>query len=219
MLGRVLSAIKGSDLGGAIALIGLDDDAGYPSAEAWPDHVRAPSTGGPPASVLNALADGSLSFPALITTCDHALLTSEIVSWFVESAMDMDADLCVGLATRETIEADYPDVSRTFLKLGGREYSACNLFLLKTPTSLNALRFWEKAEADRKRPWRIARRFGISAALKIWSGRVDLEEAFALASERLSLTAKPVLLPFASAAIDVDKPADLALVTEILERQ
>ena len=37
--------------------------------------------------------------------------------------------------------------------------------------------------------------------------------------ERLGLTAKPILLPFAEAAIDVDKPSDLELAETILKQR
>ena len=41
----------------------------------------------------------------------------------------------------------------------------------------------------------------------------------AKAGQRLSLHAAPVVLPFPESAIDVDKPADLELVTRILEQR
>ena len=41
--------------------------------------------------------------------------------------------------------------------------------------------------------------------------------AFDYAAGRIGITAAPVLLPFAEAAIDVDKHADLVLVESILQ--
>ena len=79
------------------------------------------------------------------------------------------------------------------------------------------MRFWQAAEADRKRPWRIAWRFGIVPALRILVGRAPLEKTFAIASRQLGVRARPILLPFADAAVDVDKPSDLTLVSRILE--
>jgi hypothetical protein len=51
--------------------------------------------------------------------------------------------------------------------------------------------------------------------LRYGFGRVDLETAFRLGSRRLGLDARPVLMPFAEAAIDVDKPDDKVLCDEI----
>ena len=44
----------------------------------------------------------------------------------------------------------------------------------------------------------------------------SVEAAFGAASRTLGLTVKPILLPFAESAIDVDKPADLELAERIL---
>jgi hypothetical protein len=57
---------------------------------------------------------------------------------------------------------------------------------------------------------------GLGLGLKYASGRLTLGGAFEAVSKKLGITAAPVLLPFAEAAIDVDKPSDLALVEEIL---
>ena len=46
-------------------------------------------------------------------------------------------------------------------------------------------------------------------------GALTLDAAFAAASQRLGITVRPVLLPFAECAIDVDKPADLELAERI----
>ena len=43
-----------------------------------------------------------------------------------------------------------------------------------------------------------------------------LEKAFELASQKIGISARPVLLPFANAAVDVDKPEDKELVEEVL---
>ena len=39
------------------------------------------------------------------------------------------------------------------------------------------------------------------------------------AGKRMALRAEPIVLPIAEAAIDVDKPEDLEMVTGILERR
>jgi hypothetical protein len=44
-------------------------------------------------------------------------------------------------------------------------------------------------------------------------------QAFARIGKRYGLAARPVVLPFAEACIDVDKPSDHAQATLILERR
>ena len=217
MLGYVLAALSESLVETPVFLSGHEGNPALPEQENWPPFTTGPTASSPAASVLAAAETGKLSFPILVTTCDHTLLSPEIINTFIHSGLKTEADLVVGLATRETVESSYPDVARTYLKLGMQAYSGCNLFLLKNSNSLKAIRFWQSAEVHRKRPWRIAWDFGIISALRILLGRADLDRTFSIASQALGVTAKPALLPFANAAIDVDKPSDLALVKQILE--
>ncbi len=216
MLGRVFDAVSDSVLAGPVAVSGLVGADGLAEAEAWPAFQRFEGAPGPASSVLAAVTSGRLELPLLITTCDHALLRPEIIDAFISQSMNERADLTVALAARETIEAKYPNVARTYLKLGRGAYSSCNLFLLKNKRAIEAIRFWQRAEVDRKQPWRIAWRFGIWSALQILVGRAGLDKTFEIASQRLGVTARPILLPYADAAVDVDKPSDLELVQAVL---
>jgi len=50
-------------------------------------------------------------------------------------------------------------------------------------------------------------------------GRVTLDDAMARASNIIGARIAAVVVPYAEAAIDVDKPADLALAETILARR
>lgn len=219
MLARVLGALAHSRAAGApVGVVGLDDAGLAAAAGGYPCRpIRAEGQG--PASSLLAALGGGLDQPVLVTTCDHALLTPDMIDDFLGKSRASGADLTVGLARRATIERAYPAASRTYLRLGGAELSGCNLFYLASPRALNVLRFWQGAEQDRKKPWRIAWRFGPLTALRILMARSGPEAVFAMLSRRLGARVSPVILPFAEAAIDVDKPADLALVRDILGKK
>lgn len=216
MLARVLAALADAGVRTPVAVLGLDGAALQAAAGGIPCRsVDSPIGAGPAASLLAAL-DGPVALPVLVTTCDHALLTPAMVEAFVARSRESGADLCVGLAERATIEAAYPETRRTYLRLGGAQLSGCNLFYLADRRALAVLRFWQKAEQDRKRPWRIAWRLGPLTALRILAGRPGVDAVFALLSRRLGARVAPVILPFAEAAIDVDTAGDLALVRAIL---
>ncbi len=166
-------------------------------------------------SALAAL-ESKPQFPWLITTGDHPLLTREMLQHFLAEATSSGADLCAGLASAETILARFPDAQRTFLAFGADRVSGCNLFALTSERALKALVFWHQLDHMRKRPWRLVGAFGPVALLRFATGMFTLDSAFALASRRLGLSARPVLMPFAEAAVDVDKPADKELAERIL---
>ncbi len=168
------------------------------------------------ASALLALGSGKLTHPILLTTADHALLTPEMVSDFLGASEAVKADLTVGLARAETILKAYPNAKRTFLKFGRDRVSGCNLYGLKNANTARVLEFWRTVEQDRKSPLKLMRAFGPRLLLAWATGLTSLNGAFRLASKRLGVTAVPVLMRQANAAVDVDKPADKELVERIL---
>ncbi|MGE0149388.1 MAG: nucleotidyltransferase family protein [Parvibaculaceae bacterium] len=169
-------------------------------------------------SSLAAIPDTG-EFPWLITTGDHPLLTPEMLHYFLAEATRSGADLCAGLASAETILTRFPEARRTFLRFGPDRVSGCNLFALTSPRARKALAFWHDLEKVRKRPWRLVGAFGPMALLRFVTGTLTLAGAFDLASRRLGLVARPVLMPFAEAAVDVDKPEDRDLAEKILRER
>ena len=182
------------------------------------NYKQSPSGSGPAGSIVAAVEAG-LPYPFMVTTCDHPLLIPEIVDYFLREAVKTDADFVIGLATRNTIHRAYPHTKRTYLKFRDQQVSGCNLFFVGNEDGLEAIRFWRAAQHDRKKPWKLAMRFGTGGVLAYLSGRLTLDDAFIYASRSLKIKIKPVLIPFAEAAIDVDKPADLELVESIMKRR
>jgi MobA-like NTP transferase domain len=184
---------------------------------------QSPSEAGPASSVVVAAGAG-LPYPFMVTTCDHPLLTSEMVDYFLCESEKSGADFTLGLAMKDIIAPAYPHVKRTYLKFkathqNSGHVSGCNLFYVANKKGLEAIKFWRAAQHDRKKPVKLARRLGIGMLLKYITGGLTLKIAFEHASKSLNINAKPVILPFAEAAIDVDKPSDLELVTQILAKR
>lgn len=208
MIEYVLGALTQSQIYPPFAVSGFD--AGDDSRM-----IQMPSGAGPADSALLGLETLN-SYPVLVTTCDHPLLTPEMIDSFIAQAQASGADLCVGLADKNVIAPAYPDVKRTYLKFADRSVSGCNLFYVRTPAGLGAIEFWKTAQQHRKKPWKLARAFNLKLLLTYLSGRLTLGAAFVHASKTLGIAAKPVMLDYAEAAIDVDKPSDKVLVEAIL---
>jgi CTP:molybdopterin cytidylyltransferase MocA len=179
---------------------------------------RVPPANSPAASVVAALRQIDGDRPLLITTADHPLLTAPIIAHFLQNAPS-DADLCVGLAEAETITKAFPEGRRTFYRLAGRGYSGCNLFLARRPGAARVAEYWRRMEGHRKNPLRLVREIGVGALIRYALGMLSLEGAFKHVSKLTAARISPVILPFAEAATDVDKPSDHALVEEILKRR
>jgi GTP:adenosylcobinamide-phosphate guanylyltransferase len=193
----------------------IDGETDIAPAIGGDGYDRVAPASSPAASVVAALEAIDGNRPLLVTTADHPLLTPGIIRHFLDHA-DAAADLCVGLAEATIISAAFPEGKRTFYKLAGKGYSGCNLFLARRPGAGRVAAFWRRMESHRKKPLRLVREIGIGALVRYALGLLDLEGAFRHVSRVTGAAIRPVLLPFAEAATDVDKPADYELVSRIL---
>ncbi len=220
MLSRVLAALLTSESAGNIhvsvehqdvldqALDSLDDDTSRIARVASLDKASD--------SVAHALEMIGPDRPVLVTTADHALLTPAMVDYFCSQSRDSQADVTAGLEHADILLNAYPDAQRTFIRFADGGYSGCNLFAFMSPRAVAAVRFWRRIERERKTPWRLIRAFGIRPLFLYLTRRLSLDRAMLEASTLLDITVRAIKMPFADAAIDVDKPADLEAVEAIL---
>lgn len=173
-----------------------------------------PTASGPSESV--AIAFARYGAPLLVTTADHALLDPVWLHAMV-SETPAGADVSLMLAQRDLVEAAAPGTSRTWFKLADGHWSGCNLFLMAKPAAARAAAAWHKVEAERKRPWRLARRIGLGTLLDYALGRLTMEAAITRLGRRIGVEAALVPAPDGRAAIDVDKPEDLALARQLAD--
>lgn len=210
LLARVARAL--AQAGADPVAVSVSDDAVGAAAKAL-GLVVLSAASGPSDSVRDALA--TLGTPLIVTTADHALLEPE---WIRRFRADIPAgtDVAALLARRDVIEAAAPGTRRTYLRFADGAWSGCNMFALTSPRAVAALDLWRHVEADRKRPWRIVRRFGIGMLVRYLLGELTLTRAVAHLGSLAGVTAAPIASPFGRAAIDVDKPDDLDLVRRLI---
>jgi GTP:adenosylcobinamide-phosphate guanylyltransferase len=173
----------------------------------------------PSLSAFTVLQSLPQDVPVLLTTADHALLTSEMVNHFCAEARNSGCDVLAGVASYDLISAAFPDTLRTVTKLKDGGFCGCNLFAFLTPRSRLAADFWRQVESERKKPLRVVKVLGWSAVLRYLVGQLTLKYALAQLSRRMNLKVGVVEMPFAEAAVDVDKVDDWLLVESILEEK
>jgi len=222
MLLHPLEALMGSKFIKRIVIIFDDEDLLYetcPELEGLSKHIDISVVSCRPTicgSVIQALEATECTWPYLLTTTDHALLTSEMVDYFCEHAL-VDSDLAVGLVERTVIEASHPTSKRTYLSFKDTALSGANLFAFMGEEAMNGIRLWKSIEQERKKPWKLFAAFGLVSFFGFLTKRFTVAEAFGRASKRIGARARAIKLPFAEAAIDVDSPKDYAQVSGILE--
>lgn len=173
--------------------------------------VSGPTISG---SVLGAVEDPAIGLPLLVTTADNVMLTPATIAEFVAGAGG--SEVSVAFVERSNLERAVGPNRRTWLAFNGGAYTGANLFALTGAGSKNALRFWEKVEADRKSVLRLAAHFGPVLMVRLLLRRMTLTQALAAAGAKLGASAAPVVLSDGRMGVDVDKPEDHALAERLL---
>jgi GTP:adenosylcobinamide-phosphate guanylyltransferase len=222
MLLRVVRTLRNAKRVGRI-VVSIDDPTALDAVDELRDLVAEgalllhTSLASPSRSILDLLEGLPPGEKALAVTADHALLTCEMVEHFAAAADAGEADVCVALVAASLLRAHFPESKRTYLQFRDDGYSGANLFAFRTAQARRAVAFWRRAERFRKRPWRMVGSFGPITLALFLLHRLDLEAAFERISRAVGARVRAIRMPFPEAAIDVDRPADLALVSQILK--
>lgn len=219
MLARVLAALRASQSVDDIAICGADratlEAGGLSAAELdgvrWLEAEAQPST-----SVAAALETLGAERPVLVTTADHALLSAAIVDEFCTSAAAVPCDVAAAVVDAATVRAAYPEALRTFYPLRDGAYTGCNLFAFFGAGGVRAATAWRRVDRRRKQPWRVVALLGPFTLLRFALRRLTAQDAADILSRRLGIRIRVVRMAAPEAGIDVDKPADVALVGSIL---
>lgn len=221
MVLRVLDALQGAHEVSMPTLVGPSMAAVEGNAELaeqlrsdqvrWMAPQETPST-----SAFSALQSLSEEAPVLLTTADHALLTPEMVDHFCSKARESGCDVVAGVARHELVAEAFPGSRRTVTKLNDGGYCGCNLFAFLTPQGRTAADFWRKVEKERKNPLRVIKIIGWTTVLSYLLGQLSMDQVLVRLSKKMQLRVGVIRMPFAEAAVDVDKIEDLLLVESIL---
>jgi GTP:adenosylcobinamide-phosphate guanylyltransferase len=154
------------------------------------------------------------TFPMLVTTADHALLDTQMISQFIAEAEG--ADLAIGVVERSSLMERLPQTKRTWLRFRGGAYSGANLFAFGSIKALAAIEQWRSVEQDRKKGLRVLAALGPMLVLGAVLRLRTIEQSVAAVAGRLGMTARVVVLSNPLACVDVDKPVDHMIVEAIL---
>lgn len=222
MIIRVLDALEASDRVKTIIVCGPPKSAlpGCPELErriASRRVIWLPNLDSPSRSADSGLTHIDQNSPVLLTTADHALLTSSIVRYFLDESQKSGSDATVGVVKYEDVAAAFPGVKRTVIRLQDGGVCGCNLYAFLNPRGRGLVSFWQRAEDLRKHPGQlIAQTFGLMAVFLYLFGLLTLARGLKAVSAKTGIKVQPVFLPFPQAGVDVDKVEDMLLVESVL---
>jgi len=219
LIAHVVDALRRCPRAGTITLAGMQHNDCDFGSESGSNLCYLPNQ---PSLLENVLAGlravaamEPLASHVLITGSDAPLLSAEAVTWFVDGCGARTADLYMAIVERRVVEAFFPGSGRTYLRTRSGAFCSGDLFLVRPAAVLANEALLHRLLAARKSPLRIVQSVGAGWALRFLLGRIEPDDLQVAARRLLGLHARPVILPFAGAAMDVDKPFQLELVRSV----
>ncbi len=143
-------------------------------------------------TIARLIVDKAATFPLLVTTADHALLSPAMIAELAAKAQG--ADLAIGVVEERVMIARFPDAKRTWIGFKGGRYSGANLFVLGSERVTGAIDQWRVVEQKRKKGWRVLAALGpallLGAVLKVRT----LDQSTAAIGRKLGLSISAVQL-------------------------
>lgn len=150
----------------------------------------------------------------LVTTADHALLTSTSIDAMTQ-ALERH-ELAVALSPRAAVLAAQPDYAHPFHVFADGALASCNLYAAAGPEALAAVEVFRGGGRFAGNPWAVLRAFGLVNLVLLACRAIGLDDAMRRLSLRLGLRIAPVVLEDGTQAIDVDDEASHALAENLL---
>jgi molybdopterin-guanine dinucleotide biosynthesis protein A len=220
MIQWVLDALNGADNVDQVIVIGLPPDAPL----ACPKVVDfLPNQGSMLQNVRAGMKRSQEINPQphhlLFASSDIPGITSEIANWVVTTALQTDEDAYYTVVTRQVMEARYPNSRRSYTRLKDIEVCGGDIHVVRSQIGPENDAMWEKLIASRKNVFKQASLIGYDTLIMLLFHAITLDKAIKVVTQRLHITGRPLICPYAEAGMDVDKPFQLEIIRSDLAQR
>ncbi len=219
MIQWVLDALGGAETIRRVVVVGLAEEG--TALECRKTLGFLPAQGSLIANVVAGvrwvLGQDAAAAHALLVSSDIPTITPEIVNWNVTTSLQTDHDAYYSVISQAAMERRFPGSKRTYFHLkeglftGGDVNMAATRLVTRIPPPMQAL-----VEA-RKNILKQASLLGFDLFFLLGTRQLSLAQMETMVSQRLGLTGRVLICPYAEAGMDVDKPAQYGLVKRDLE--
>jgi len=156
----------------------------------------------------------------LVVSSDIPGINAEMVDWLIETCMETKEDMYYGVIPREVMEARYPGSNRTYTKLKDIQLCGADMHIAHVSMAIEPdhLQMWEELIGKRKSPLKQAATIGFGTLFKVATRRITLDDLVATVTKRIGITGRPIVWEHAEPGMDVDKPHQLEILREDMEK-
>ncbi len=220
MIQWVLDALAGSTRVGRIVVIGLFPDAGLicsrpivyvPDQGSLLENIRS--------GVSRALELNPEAHHVLAVSSDIPGITSPMVDWVVDTAMQTDHDVYYHVIRREVMEARFPASRRSYVHLKDMQVCGGDINVMRSITVTGNDALWKRLIDARKSALKQAALLGYDTLILLMLRLLTLKSAEQIACKRLNIRGRAVECPYAEVGMDVDKPHQLEIMRSALAQR
>jgi len=152
----------------------------------------------------------------MVTPADLPLVTPGIVDGLVKVCLERGGDLFYPVASRETMESEFPGTKRTYGTLREGTFTGGNLFLVDAAVLERVAPQARSLIEGRKDSLKMARALGFSFVLRLLLGWLSVAALERHIQKTFGCVGRAIFVPWPEIGIDIDKPEDVELVEAYL---
>jgi len=217
MIQWVLDALSQSKVIEQVVIVGLEPNSSVtctkptdyiPNQGSMLDNIRSGIKKG---HELNPLAEF-----ALMVSSDIPAITSEMVDWSVNAALETDDDIYYNVITQDVMEKRFPGANRSFIRFKDAVVCGADMNMVRTSLATGRDDLWNSLVAARKNALKQAALLGYDTLFLLLLRRLSIDGLIKKAGSRLRIKGRAIISPYAEMAMDVDKPYQLEILRKDL---
>ncbi len=220
MIQWVLDALSGADSVDKIVVVGLDKTKKFKCTKRL---AFIPDKGG----IIQNICEGAnylgqenpIGEYILIVSSDIPSITPEIVDWVIMAALETEHDFYYNIISREVMEQRFPNSNRSYARFKDIEVCGGDMNVVRRNMVNGENRLWQRIVDTRKNVFKQAALIGFDTLFLLVFRLITLDEAVRKVTQRLNLSGRAILCPYAEVGMDVDKPHQLEIMRADLSRR
>lgn len=155
----------------------------------------------------------------LIVPSSISALQTEIIDWFITTAMQTKHDFYCCFCTRQTMEKTAPSFVTNYIKLKDVEVCNTNVYIVNANFIVNRSMRWGRLLEKHNGILPLTTPISWDPLSSLLLRRITLQEAITRFTEQTGIKGRAIICPYPEIGMDIDKPHQLELVRSDLTRQ